>query len=129
MVKVTDRLNIYGVGLTKRGKRTRVKFGNVWLDVDPDTLTSEHIEADLGAVDLTVQKDNLLEIKRSRRDYGCPSHLVTVVPAADAKNVVFVTSAPYLGDLVSEATDLELGFDGTGLGAGDAICQYHAGMA
>ena len=92
-VEVTDepRLIIDGVGLRKSKFGPTVSFGGIELVVDPES-TSEHIEAILSAEDIAdVPKDYLLEIKRSRRDFGCPRHMVTVVPQL-AQEVVCPTS-------------------------------------
>ena len=118
MVEVTDepRLIIDGVGLMKWNNVPNVFFGGIELEVDPGS-TSKHIEAFLRAEDLAdVPKDYLLEIKRSRWDYGCPRHLVTAVP--QSAQVVECPNTCADGIVLWEAS----GSSGTGLSVG--VCSY-----
>ena len=131
---VGDTLVIDGTGLTKRSRVPKVQFGGVELVVDPATLTSEHIEADLTDVELAdTTKDYLLKVTRSRRDRKCPSHLVTIVrgsvsaaPVGPTKTV-FITSVSY-DALLNPVTGSVPGACAslTGAARGDCICQAHA---
>ncbi|MDP6585113.1 MAG: hypothetical protein QF535_10670, partial [Anaerolineales bacterium] len=87
--------------------------------------------SDVNIMGTFTQEDLIASVKRitieAKKDVG--GELFSVISIGRPISRVFVTSDAYKGDLVQKAVDIDSNFAGTGLEAGNFLCQRHADAA